>query len=141
MGFYFYFHFCHIFIYVKNLRNYIRKILNEASVGDRGELVDFSFKSKYPHRKIGKFIGDYIDSNFEDWAKMGWSVFDSDYSDNDTEFYDSETGSVWRVERIDDPESWDVPILVNLKTDQDAYEKAKKAGFIIDDNGVILGLW
>ncbi len=113
----------------------------EASVGNTGDLVDFDFKSKYPHRKIGKLIGDYIDSNFEDWAKMGWSVFDSDYSEGDTRVYESETNTVWRVEKIDNPEDWDIPILVNLKNEEEAYTKAREVGFILDDNGVVLGLW
>lgn len=126
---------------MKSLRSQIRKLIAEASINDKGELVDFEAKTKYPHKKIGKFIKDYIDSNFEDWAKMGWSVFDSDYSEYDTDMYDSETGSVWRVEKIDDPDNWDVPVLVTLKNEEEAYQKAKEAGFILDDNGVILGLW
>ena len=126
---------------MKSLRSQIRKLIVEASINDKGELVDFESKTKYPHKKIGKFIGDYINSNFEEWAKMGWSVFDSDYSEYDNDMYDSETGSVWRVEKIDDPYNWDVPVLVTLKSEEEAYQKAKKAGFILDDNGVILGLW
>ena len=131
----------HIFIYVKSLRSQIRKLIAEASINDKGELVDFEAKTKYPHKKIGKFIKDYINSNFEDWAKMGWSVFDSDYSEYDTDMYDSETGSVWRVEKIDDPDNWDIPVLITLKNEEEAFKKAKEAGFILDENGVILGLW
>lgn len=126
---------------MKSLRSQIRKLIAEASINDKGELVDFEAKTKYPHKKIGKFIGDYINSNFEDWAKMGWSVFDSDYSEYDSDIYDSETGSVWRVEKIDDPDNWDIPVLITLKNEEEAFKKAKEAGFILDDNGVILGLW
>ena len=126
---------------MKSLRSQIRKLIAEASINDKGELVDFEAKTKYPHKKIGKFIGDYINSNFEDWAKMGWSVFDSDYSEYDSDIYDSETGSLWRVEKIDDPDNWDIPVLITLKNEQEAFKKAKEAGFILDDNGVILGLW
>ena len=114
-------------------------MINEASINSKGELVDFDVLTKYPHKKLGKLIGDYLDANFEEWARMGWSVFDSDYSDADA--YNSETGSVWRVERIDNPDNWDVPVLITLKSDEEAYKKAKEAGFILDDNGVILGLW
>jgi GH24 family phage-related lysozyme (muramidase)/8-oxo-dGTP pyrophosphatase MutT (NUDIX family) len=123
---------------VKSLRNYIRTVLNEASINDKGELVDFNVKTQYPHRKIGKFIKDYIDTNYEDWAKMGWTVFDSDY---DSDNYESDTDTFWRAERIDDPEDWDVPVLVTLDSDEEAARKARDVGFSVDDEGIITGLW
>lgn len=123
---------------MKSLRKYIRTVLNEASINDKGELVDFNVKTQYPHRKIGKFIKDYIDTNYEDWAKMGWTVFDSDY---DSDNYESDTNTFWRAERIDDPEEWDVPVLVTLDSDEEAARKARDVGFSIDDEGIITGLW
>ena len=123
---------------MKSLRNYIRTVLNEASINDKGELVDFNVKTQYPHKKIGKFIKDYIDTNYEDWAKMGWTVFDSDY---DSDNYESDTNTFWRAERIDDPEEWDVPVLVTLDSDEEAAQKARDVGFSIDDEGIITGLW
>lgn len=123
---------------MKSLRNYIRVVLNEASINDKGELVDFNVKTEYPHRKIGKFIKDYIDTNYEDWAKMGWSVFDSYY---DSDKYESDTDTFWRAERIDNPEDWDVPVLVTLNNDEEAAQKAIDAGFSVDEDGIITGLW
>jgi GH24 family phage-related lysozyme (muramidase)/8-oxo-dGTP pyrophosphatase MutT (NUDIX family) len=123
---------------VKSLRNYIRTVLNEASINDKGELVDFNAKTQYPHKKIGKFIKDYIDTNYEDWAKMGWTVFDSDY---DSDNYESDTNTFWRAERIDDPEEWDVPVLVTLDSDEEAARKARDVGFSVDEDGIITGLW
>ena len=123
---------------MKSLREHIRKILIEAYINDKGDLVDFDFETQYPHKKIGKFIKDYIDANYEDWAKMGWSVFDSYY---ESDKYKSDTDSFWRAERIDDPEGWDVPVLVTLKSDEEAAQKAREAGFSVDEDGIITGLW
>ncbi len=123
---------------MKNLRKYIRTVLNEASINDKGELVDFNVKTQYPHRKIGKFIKDYIDTNYEDWAKMGWAIFDSD---DESDKYESETNTFWRVEVIDNPEDWDIPVLVTLDSDEEAYVKAREVGFSVDENGIITGLW
>jgi GH24 family phage-related lysozyme (muramidase)/8-oxo-dGTP pyrophosphatase MutT (NUDIX family) len=123
---------------VKSLRNYIRTVLNEASINDKGELVDFSVKTQYPHKKIGKFIKDYIDTNYEDWAKMGWAIFDSYY---DSDKYESDTDTFWRAERIDNPQDWDVPVLITLNSDEEAARKARDVGFSVDDEGIITGLW
>jgi GH24 family phage-related lysozyme (muramidase)/8-oxo-dGTP pyrophosphatase MutT (NUDIX family) len=123
---------------VKSLRNYIRTVLNEASINDKGELVDFSVKTQYPHKKIGKFIKDYIDTNYEDWAKMGWAIFDSYY---DSDKYESDTDTFWRAERIDNPQDWDVPVLITLNSDEEAVRKARDVGFSVDDEGIITGLW
>lgn len=123
---------------MKSLRNYIRTVLNEASINDKGELVDFSVKTQYPHKKIGKFIKDYIDTNYEDWAKMGWAIFDSYY---DSDKYESDTDTFWRAERIDNPQDWDVPVLITLNSDEEAARKARDVGFSVDDEGIITGLW
>lgn len=123
---------------MKSLRNYIRTVLNEASINDKGELVDFSVKTQYPHKKIGKFIKDYIDTNYEDWAKMGWAIFDSYY---DSDKYESDTDTFWRAERIDNPQDWDVPVLITLNSDEEAVRKARDVGFSVDDEGIITGLW
>ena len=123
---------------MKSLRNYIRTVLEEASINDKGELVDFNVQTQYPNKKIGKFIKDYIDTNYEDWAKMGWAVFDSDYY---SDKYESDTDTFWRPEKIDDPEDWDPPVLVALNSDEEAAQKARDVGFILDDEGIITGLW
>ncbi len=112
--------------------------LNEASMGPGGELIDFDFKFTYPYDEIWDLIRHYVRENEKTWQQFGWAVFDSDYP---SDKYKSERHTFFRVEKIDDfAGGWNRPILDILNSDEEAYERARKAGFILDDDGIVLGL-
>lgn len=148
---------------MKNLRKYIRETLNEslqqvameklipimnfdiiaeANISANGELKDFDFTTEYPYDAMWNLIKNYVIHNKEHWERFGWSIFDSYGSQELGIKYKSENGSVFRVEKIDQFTNWDNenPILDVIDTDEEAYEKAREAGFIINDDGVVFGL-
>lgn len=123
-----------------NIRKIVKGILRESFIDSDGELKDFDFKLEYPYEQLWELIEDYYKKNHKHWERFGWSIFDAYNSQDISEKYNSH--SVFRVEKIDEFTNWDneKPILDVLNTDEEAYEKAKEAGFILDEYGVVLGL-
>lgn len=70
----------------------------------------------------------------------GWGVFDSYGSKSVDDKYNSGSNSVFRIEKIDELDNQEYPVLDYLSTDEQAYEKVIEAGFIVNDEGVILGI-
>lgn len=131
------------------LRKHIREILREsmiqefitqeASIGPGGDLIDFDSRFEYPYDEIWKSIKDYVRENEKTWMQFGWIISDSDFPTDKYKSY-GDFGTFFRVEKIDDfAGGWDTPILDILNSDEEAWEKAKKVGFILDEDGIILG--
>ncbi|MEK6828580.1 MAG: GNAT family N-acetyltransferase [Nanoarchaeota archaeon] len=117
----------------------IRGLNNEASIGPGGELIDFDKRFTYPYEEIWNQIKHYVIDNEKRWKQFGWIISDADYPSDKYKSY-NEHGTFLKVEKIDDfAGGWDLPILDILNSDEDAYERAKKEGFIVDENGIVIG--
>ena len=113
--------------------------LNEAHVDANGELIDFSTKLDYPYEEILDLVKSYVYKNREHWFKLGWAIFNTINSGTNTK-YNSKTKYVFKVERITELMNHDFPVLDMLDSDEEAYKRAKEAGFILDEDGIVLGL-
>jgi len=116
-----------------------QKDINEAYIGVNG-LQDFDPRLIYPYNDIWNVIGDYFKKNEKYFMKFGWGIFDAIGNKELDSKFKSETNSVFRVEKIDEFNNQEEPTLDYLSSDQEAYEKAREAGFLVNKNGVVLGL-
>ncbi len=130
---------------MKDLKQIIRKFLNEAYIDQDGELKDFDFKVFYDFDKIKKFV-DWFQSEYGDYAlKQGWSIFDSDTEEPNEKYHSERTykgkklnGYYWQVQRLDSPED-DEALFGKLKNDYAADDLARKLGLMVDEYGVVYG--
>ena len=118
----------------------IRRMVREAFVDTNGELVDFDIRINYPYEEIWNLIKGYFEKNKKHWIQFGWSIFDAHNSDELMNKYKSDSNSFFRVEKITELDNWETPVLDFLKSDKEAHNRAKQAGFILDEDGVVLGL-
>ncbi len=112
-----------------------------VSIGPGGELVGMKdIRLTYPYEEIWNLIEDYFKENQENWLVFGWSIFDAIGNENLDTKYNSPSNSFFRVEKLDELDNQTRPVLDYLSTDEEAHEKAKQAGFILDADGIVLGL-
>lgn len=124
---------------LKEIRKFIRKTLSEAFLDKQGVLQDFDFKEEYPYEDIWNLIKDYVEDNYKHWFQLGWSIFDS-IIESDKYKSTNVHGSFFKVEKIDEFTNHDYPVLDMLNSDEEAYQRARQAGFIVDEDGIVLGL-
>jgi hypothetical protein len=94
----------------------------------------------YPYEQIWELIKPYFEENRLHWVKFGWSIFDAHGSSELGAKYNSPSGSVFHVERLTPLDNQEVEVLDYLDSDAEAAEKAREAGFVVDDDGIVLGL-
>jgi len=135
----------HIIVFNPNIIEFVEMVednfeLEEAYVDDSGDLVDFDKRFDYPYEEMWKLIGDYVNENNGHWNVFGWGVFDAYGSESVDDKYKSSSSSVFKIEKIDELDNQGSPVLDYLSTDEQAYEKAREAGFIVNEDGIILGI-
>ena len=128
----------------KHINTKLEDYIKEAYIDKDGNLKDFD-KKIYDFDKIGKLV-DWFKNEYEDYSiKQGWSIFDSD-DEAPNEKYDSirilndkeMSGYYWQVQRLDDPEDNEA-LFGKLKSDEQAYDLARKTGLMVDEYGVVYG--
>jgi len=115
--------------------------LREAFVNSDGKLKRFYFGKKYDYEKMDELIKGFKNEYGEHYnLKQGWEFFHNEPREQHEGIYKSK--NIIEIQSIDDPEDWskDYGVYVlELKDDIEAWEAAKKVGFMIDDQGVVYG--
>jgi len=112
----------------------------ESYIDTNGELqnLERSDKILYPYATIERFV-QWFHKEYEDYSMVqGWIISDAD-TDIPSEKYESPNDRYWTIERIDDPDSYDGLVIHELESDEQAIEKAKRLGLMVDEYGVLYG--
>lgn len=103
-------------------------------VNPDGELEMSDIRLNYMYEELWNDISDYVKQNTERWEKSGWGIHDYP---NDK--YNSSNDHVFKVSMIGEFDEQKYGVNHYLNNDEEAYALAKQKGFILDDDGIIIG--
>ena len=93
----------------------------------------------YPYEEIWNEIGDFVQTNQESWEVAGWGIFDAIGNEELDSKYLSPSNSFFRVEKFDELHNQEHGVMDYLDNDDQARDKAIIQGFMLDDDGVVIG--
>jgi len=122
---------------MKHLKLY--EDFSKVYIGDDGLVGLDDIRLYYPYEEIWNEIGDFVKANQEKWEVAGWGIFDAIGNEELDSKYNSSTNSFFHVEKFDELDNQEHGVMVYLESDEQARDKAIIEGFMLDDDGIIIG--
>lgn len=100
-----------------------------------------SNKITYPYQEIENYVSFFNNAMEDIMENEGWGIFSSGTSYPDERYESTDKyGDYWQVQRIDHYEDeHGKPTFPILKDDSEAWDLARSHGFILDEDGILIG--